>query len=239
MSETEHIDEGDGGDQFRAAEFVLGLLPAAEHAAFAARLAGEPALRAMVRRWQAEFSALDGEFAEQPAPAGVWHRLDARLFGSGARPVRWWDSLAVWRTLAGAAAAVAVVAVGLNLVRPAQVAPEEFAAQLVAALQAQDSMGVEFVALYDARSGMVKLLGVSGQSMPDRDLELWYIAGDRPAVSMGVIPAMSRLDMPLDAPARAAFTEGTVLAITLEPKGGSPSGVATGPIVSMGKATPI
>ena len=75
--------------------------------------------------------------------------------------------------------------------------------------------------------------------MPDKDYELWYIEGDDPAVSMGVIPVDQRIEIPLDAGARAKFGEGTVLAVTLEQKGGSPTGVAQGPIVAVGAATPI
>lgn len=238
MSDIGDMNEGDGGDMILAAEFVLGLLPAEEHARFAARLAADPALRAEVARWRLQFTPLDEGFAEAPAPTTAWRGVEARLFPA-AQSARWWDSLLLWRGLAGVGAAVAVVAVGLNLMRPVVPAPAEFAAQLVAALQSQDSMGVEFVALYDRSTGMVKLVGLAGEGMPDHDLELWYISGDRPAVSMGVVPPMSKMDMPLDTDARAAFSEGTVLAITLEPKGGSPTGKATGPIVSMGKATLI
>ena len=35
------------------------------------------------------------------------------------------------------------------------------------------------------------------------------------------------------------FGEGTTLAITLEPKGGSPTAGPTGPVVAAGKALPI
>ena len=85
----------------------------------------------------------------------------------------------------------------------------------------------------------MKLLGLSGEAVPDKDYELWYIKGDEPAVSMGVVPVDARTEIPLDAEARAKFDEGTVLAVTLEQKGGSPTGVAQGPIVSVGAATRI
>ena len=51
---------------------------------------------------------------------------------------------------------------------------------------------------------------------------------------MGVIPVDQRNEIPLDAAARAKIDEGTVLAVTLEQKGGSPTGVAQGPIVAAG-----
>ena len=56
---------------------------------------------------------------------------------------------------------------------------------------------------------------------------------------MGVIPVDQRLEIPLDPAAKAEIGPGTVLAVTLEQTGGSPTGVAQGPIVALGKATPI
>jgi anti-sigma-K factor RskA len=235
--EAEHSD-GPDGDNVLVAEYVLGLLDPAEHAAAARRIAAEPRLAAELRLWQTRLASLDAEFTETPAPARLWAGLESRLFGAPAR-ASWWDSLTLWRGFAAAAVAVAVIAIGLNVVRPAAPNPDELATQLVAALQAQEGSGVEFVAFYDTRSGAVKLLGLSGQVIPDKDYELWYIKGDEPAVSMGVIPVDQRKEIPLDAATRAKFEEGTVLAVTLEPKGGSPTGVATGPIVSLGKATAI
>ena len=85
----------------------------------------------------------------------------------------------------------------------------------------------------------MRLLGLSGEAVPDKDFELWYIKGDEPAVSMGVIPVDARTEIALDPEARAKFDEGTILAVTLEQKGGSPTGVAQGPIVSVGAATRI
>ena len=56
---------------------------------------------------------------------------------------------------------------------------------------------------------------------------------------MGVIPVHERLQIPLDATAKANIGPGTILAVTLEQTGGSPTGVAQGPIVSVGSAMPI
>jgi anti-sigma-K factor RskA len=85
----------------------------------------------------------------------------------------------------------------------------------------------------------VKLIGLSGAAVPDKDYELWYIKGDEPAVSMGVVPVEAKTEISLSPEARAKFDEGTILAVTLEQKGGSPTGVAQGPIVSVGAATRI
>jgi anti-sigma-K factor RskA len=226
-------------DQVLVAEYALGLLEGGERAALARRLATEPALASDLRLWRSRLSTLDNEFAEVAAPAGVLPRVESRLFASAPeRSGGWWNSLALWRGLTAAAAAVAVVAIGVNLMQP-RVDPNVLATQLVAAIQAQEGSGIEFVALYDQASGEVRITSLKGDAVPDKDFELWYIKGEQPAVSMGVIPVNERKEIPLDAAAKANIEPGTIFAVTLEQKGGSPTGKAQGPIVAVGTATPI
>lgn len=231
---------GSEDDQVLVAEYALDLLDGGERAVVARRIAAEPVLAADLKLWRQRLSTLDNEFAEVAAPAGVLSRIEARLFGSTAAGglTGWWNSLTLWRGLAGAAAAVAIVAIGLNLTQP-RFDAQTAATQLVAALQSQEGSGVEFVAFYDTGTQTVRLLGLEGQAVPDKDFELWYIEGDAPAVSMGVIPVDERTEIELDETARARIGEGTVLAVTLEQKGGSPTGVAQGPIVAVGSAMRI
>ena len=223
-----------GGDSVLAAEYALGLLPESEREAAAQRLRREPALRADLRFWLGRLSSLDDGFAEPAAPATVWAQIDRRLFASR-RGV--WESLALWRGLAGVAAAVAVVAVGLNIATPRQ-DPNAFAAELVAALSAQGS-NVQVVALYNAQSGQVRITPIAGSAVPGKDYELWAIEGQQPARSLGVIPIDSRKDVVIKPDILAGFGSGTTLAITLEQTGGSPTGKAQGPVVAVGTATPI
>ena len=181
-------------DQVLVAEYALGLLEGGERAALARRLATEPALASDLRLWRSRLATLDTEFAEVTAPAGVLSRVESRLFASAAeRPGGWWNSLALWRGLTAAAAAVAIVAVGVNLMQP-RVDPNVLATQLVAAIQAQEGSGIEFVALYDQASGEVRITSLRGDAVPNKDFELWYIKGEQPAVSMGVIPVNERME---------------------------------------------
>jgi anti-sigma-K factor RskA len=229
---------GSEDDRVLVAEYALGLLEGGERAALAHRIATEPGLQAEMRLWRERLATLDGEFAETPAPTDALGRIERRLWGEAVGPAGWWNSLAAWRWATAAAAAVAVVAVGLNLMTP-RPDVNALATQLVAALQAQEGSGVEFVAFYDQASGEVRITSLSGAAVPDKDYELWYIKGDAPAVSMGVLPVNERREIPLDAAAKAGIAAGTTLAVTLEQKGGSPTGVAQGPIVAVGKVTAI
>jgi anti-sigma-K factor RskA len=234
---TEGHSGGREDDQVLVAEYALGLLDGAERAAVLQRLATDPALAAELQVWRSRLASLDDEFADAPAPPHVLTRVETRLFGVE-RASGWWNSLMLWRGLAGAAAAVAVVAVGFNLMQP-RLDPNQLATQLVAAIEAQEGFGIEFIAFYDAAQGQVRVTSLRGDAVPDRDYELWYIKGDAPAVSMGVLPVNEKREITLDDAAKANIEPGTVFAVTLEQKGGSPTGVAQGPIVAVGTATEI
>ena len=241
MTTDEHIGGSEGGRNALVAEYVLGLLDSAEHDRVGRLIENDPALRRERDFWIARFAALNNEFEETAVPPHLYATIEARAFGDvvrASRRVSFWDSVMVWRGIAAGALAVAVVAVGFNMLQP-RFDADQMAVQLVAALQSQEGSGVEFVALYDQGSGQVRITSLKGQAVPDKDFELWYINGDKPAVSMGVVPVNARLEIPLDAAAKANIGPGTVLAVTLEQTGGSPTGVAQGPIVAVGSATPI
>ncbi len=218
------------------AEYALGLLTAAEHAALGARLKSDVALRADLAFWRTRLSSLDSEFAETAAPAAVLAAVERRVFGIEAK-TGFWNSLSLWRSLAGAAALVAAIAVGLNLTTP-RVDPNFVASQLVAAIQAEGS-NVSFVALYNPASGSVRLVSLSGDAVPEKDYELWAIEGANAPISMGVVPINAKAEVKIPAAAMTGFGAGTILAITLEQKGGSPTGAPQGPLVAKGAATQI
>jgi anti-sigma-K factor RskA len=241
MSTSDDTGGDYAGRNALVAEFVLGLLSAAEHERVGRLIENDQALRAERDFWITRFAALNAEYEETPVPAHLYGAIEARAFGDlvkGRRTVSFWENLLVWRAIAGGAVAVAVAAVGFNMMQP-RFDADQMAVQLVAALQMHEGSGVEFIAVYDQNQGQVRITSLNGEAVPDKDFELWYINGDEPAVSMGVIPVHQRLEIPLDASAKASIGPGTVLAVTLEQTGGSPTGVAQGPIVAVGSATPI
>lgn len=233
-------DDSTGDHEGRNAlvgEYVLGLLPAGEHERVGRLIEADAGLRAERDFWVARFAALDDDYAEVPPPAHLYAAIEARAFGEAARRrVSLWENLMLWRGIAAGSVAVAIAAIGFNQLQPA---PDvgTLTTQLVAALEEEGS-DVKFVALYDG-SGSVRLTALSGTDVPDRDFELWAIQGDNAPVSMGVIPVGERSTVTVSPEILAGWGEGSVLAITLEPEGGSPSGAPTGPIVAKGAVTRI
>lgn len=233
MSEQD-FKEGDEG-RAAVAEYVLGLLGPKAHAAMTVRIEQSPQLQRERDFWVQRFAYLDNQVDPVSPPAHLFSNLETRLFGEQKR-TSFWDSLALWRSIAAGALAVAAVAVGFTLLQPR---PDSgaLATQLVAALQAEGS-DVQFVALYDG-TGAVRLTSLSGHSVPGSDYELWAIQGGHDPISMGVIPVDARSTVELSDAVRTGWGEGSVLAITLEPQGGAPNGVPTGPVVAQGAVTKI
>jgi anti-sigma-K factor RskA len=69
-----------------------------------------------------------------------------------------------------------------------------------------------------------------------RVMELWLIeTADAAPVSLGVVGRDGEGVMVIEAPMRARLSEGAVLAVSLEPQGGSPTGQPTGPVIASGE----
>lgn len=240
MSTDEDIGEERGGRTL-IAEYVLGLLDASEHERVRTAIVADPRLAREEAFWRARFAALDSEFVETVPPPHVAEAIEARLFGApqvDARSGGLWESLAFWRALTAGAVAVALLAIGFSLFNLRPQSSADLAVQLVAALEAEGT-DVKFLALYDGATGNLRLTGVSGEAGLDQDFELWAIQGGNTPISMGVIEGHAHSVMPVTPNVAAGWGEGSVLAITLEPEGGSPTGGPTGPVVAQGVATPI
>ncbi|HEV7253170.1 MAG TPA: anti-sigma factor [Mesorhizobium sp.] len=229
-----------GGDDALAAEYVLGLLPAEERAAAAARIETDRGFAALVDAWDMRLAPLAAAYPEVDPPPAVRAALERALFGEGAgapavggresaRPGLW-GSLAFWRGLSAAALAALLIAVAVPLLSPPHALQDH---EMVASLAPQGS-DVHYVAVLDMSQGEVSLAHMSGEREAGSDFELWMIEGDSGPVSMGVIPVGETIQIRLTPEQRARLAAGAVLAISLEPQGGSPTGQPTGPVVATG-----
>lgn len=224
-------------DEALAAELALGLLDGEEAEAALARLERDAGFAQAVRGWQERLAALAEGLVPVMAPARARQAIRERL-GHAAAPLTE-DPAARspwWRGPAGAVLGLlAVAAVLLLLVLPALrdggMGPQGtgYHAQLVAADQ-----GLEVSATARGREMEVAL--ARGPAAEGRDWEIWWITPDGGAVvSVGLVPREGVLRMTL--PEGLAPEEGVQIALSDEPAGGSPTGVATGPIVVVAPLT--
>jgi len=225
-----------GGDDLLAAEYVLGVLPADERQIATGRIDAETGFARLVDSWEVHLSPMAAAYAEVEPPATIKPAIDRRLFSTAAASTTaapsgsLWASLAFWRGLTAAALAALVLYVAVPYVRPPVVVPQE---RLVASLAA-DGSDVKYLVVYDAGRRDVGLSLVSGERAPGKDFELWMIEGKNAPVSMGVIPAGQTTHIPVTPAVQQKLAQGAVLAVSVEPTGGSTTGQPTGPVVAAG-----
>jgi anti-sigma-K factor RskA len=225
----------------------------------------EPQLHEQHQHEQHQHALHDLSPAElPPAPANdtkaAAAATDAAASGSGLSPesmrvVMFAKQTYFWKRGAGAAGALAAslaVILGLQLYAP-NVLPDPLRPQIrtrvvkvqspappippqyVAVLQ-KDGSAPAFILTVDAGSKTFTVRRVAASQEPGKDYELWIVSDklQRPR-SLGVIgsgdftvnPALKAFD--------AEIVNQATYAVTVEPEGGSPTGVATGPIVFTGK----
>lgn len=210
-----------------AGEYVLGVLEPDAAREVEAALAGNEALRRAVIFWEERLHGLSSLAPPAAPPPNSWDNIAARIGGTKppARPPLW-QSLTLWRSsTAVAAAATAALALYIGLTPPAA------GPRFVAVLHAPQQSEPAWVATAGGNGLLVR--AVAGETAPrDRAFELWAIApGAKQPQSLGVIPADGRLELGALPP---AIRTGGTLAISIEPKTGSPTGQPTGPVVFVG-----
>lgn len=141
-----------------------------------------------------------------------------------------WDSVALWRWTTGASLAGAMAMLLMVVLRPA--APPRPAAAL---LQVGGTTEVFLVEQLSGNGLSVRaVMPVAVAS--GKDLELWALsAGTTRPVSLGVIPAVAQR-LVVQHPG-VQLVQNTKLLVSLEPKGGSPTGQPTGPVLFAGTLT--
>lgn len=201
-------------DDLLAAEYVLGTLPHADRLAVETRINKDPAFAKAVTDWENRLSSLNDAYIDAPAP-NLLPQIEARLFGVAPKKPPFWKS---WFAGAAVAAALGIAAFAILPIGPA--------VQPVTTLAADGSALRYDVTL---QGGDLRVARVAGGAA-DTGLvhELWLIAGSAAPVSLGLIEG----DM-LELQARD-LAPGMVLAISLEPAGGSPTGAPTGPVLVTG-----
>ena len=228
-----------------AAEYVLGTLPADERARFAERLQGDADLRATVAQWQARFAPLnDVAPDEAPSPA-LWQALERSIARHGFGPVA--PELATnvvqlrrrvtfWRGATLATGALAAAMAGFVVLDRLSV-PEAPAGQRYVAVVDTGGREPALIAEVDTATGLIRVRSLQAQTPAGQSLELWHIAEGHQPRSLGILEAGADAQTIQDA-ASAGPVDG-VIAVTVEPPGGSPSGAPTGPVVYSGRLIPV
>jgi anti-sigma-K factor RskA len=219
-----------------AAEYVLGTMPGRSRRRFERLIAEEPALARLVGAWADRLAPLDMATPPQEPPARVWRAIEGRIARAAAPPrpaPSWRDSLAFWRGLAIAASVATVV---LALYLAVFSGPATAPVPTVVAVLADHGGAPGWIAITGPRHGEISVSAIRPAPAPaGRSFELWGIAGGSPR-PLGLLrpqPGHATIMRAGEMP-----PPGGVLAVSLEPANGSPTGRPTGPVLYQGTVMP-
>jgi anti-sigma-K factor RskA len=209
-----------------AGEYVLGLLSGAARRRFERLLMDSAGLRASLSFWEGRFAAWSLTLAPVEPPKYLWWRLMGRIRRER-RPDREVLGNRFWRVWAVAATLVlAVLVVSERLAPPAEVKPSAVA--LVSDVKGQPMWLISVHP--EARRIDMKVV-TPNPPPPGKSYELWMLPGSGSPVPMGLMNAEGIASETVSAELLAKLAAAKGLAISLEPEGGSPTGLPTGPVV--------
>jgi anti-sigma-K factor RskA len=244
-------DSGDeyGGESL-AGEYVLGLLSGEALLDARGRMANDATFARDVADWDERLAPLFDTIAPIAPPARVWEAIAAALQHRSAEAaangevVHLRRQVRRWQLGTGVAAALASVLaiVGLQPARVEPGAPPPATAvpvppPLIAAFAPKGGGTISVV--YRPHEGR---LIARASELPNRaghDLELWVLPPGGAPLPLGVVPPDNDRSLALAPAIPAKLSPGAMLAVSLEPVGGSPTGLPTGPVLATAKITPI
>jgi anti-sigma-K factor RskA len=218
-----------------AAEYVLGTMIGRVRGRFQRLLKYDAALRRDVAAWEMRLAPLAALASEVTPPARVWRAITARIAGVR-RKTGFWTDVGVWR---GFAAVSTVLVLMLAAVLVSREPPAEEPIARVAVLandKSQPAVVISLPAKTPAAQPHLKIKMLTQLELPvSKSFELWMLPGDaQPPVSLGVIKADLTQTIQVTDAASRLLPEISGMAISVEPEGGSKTGLPTGPVILSG-----
>ena len=234
-----------------AAEYVLGTLRGPARRRFERLIASESDIARRVEDWAQRLDPLTEAAPAIEPPAQTWPAILRRigpapdrarrglvefLFGRPTEAVPslatagLWYCVSFWRQIGIASAAIAALLFVYLFIAP----PSSPTHMALLADAANNPVLVVSLDLHHDR------LTLDATKLPaaetGKSLELWILPSSGNPRSLGVIPG-GQLSLPLDLKAAEDLAQGA-LAVSLEPAGGSPTGLPTGPVLYSGPVLP-
>jgi anti-sigma-K factor RskA len=197
-----------------ASEYVLGTLRGRARRRFERWLVS-PQVKAMVTAWEERLAGLEPPMEKVTPPANVWRGT-----------MRW---------LAIAASVLLLAVLGVMLLqKPSK--PDLLATQR-AAITAEQTIYWQVELL--GRNEEVRIRVQAPHDLESgKALELWALPDGGSPVSLGLLPTQGEFHRVLTAAQRTALAGSKQLAVSLEPAGGSPTGLPTGPVLHVAPLAP-
>ena len=221
-----------------AAEYVLGTLSARVRRRFEFHLRGNPQLRRAVSQWETRLAPLTDALPAIEPPARVWQAIKTRLrIGRAAAP-GFWESLSFWRVSSFASGLLALALIVL-VVAPKPETPVE-GGRMVVVMNDLATRKPAMTATWEpgqraAPSLRIRVMG-HAEMASNTAWELWMLpGGEQKPVSLGLITTHETQVVKIPQALAAGLDSAYGLAMSVEPAGGSPTGLPTGPVLYAGE----
>lgn len=218
-----------------AGEYVLGTLDGAERRTVEARLESDDVLRRAVADWESRLQPLAETITPETPPPYLLERIMTATGHTETSPV---DvtvlerSVRRWRISSAVLAGLTLGLIGV-IAADRVLQPQRLAGEYVAVLAADDVQS-GFVVTIDLTNERLTIRRVADPAPEAHAYELWEIEPGQNPRSLGLIDAAYE-----DVVIERVPSEDAVLAVSLEPTGGSPTGQPTGPVVFSGSVTRV
>jgi anti-sigma-K factor RskA len=240
-------------DNVMAADYVMGLLDDADHAAAERRLATEPSFAQAVSAWRERLADLDLTAEEAPPSPALWQRIadatrvapiDALPSARAAlRGATLWDDIRFWRGLGigGAFAALLFATIMIGALATSRQLRHDMLAlaqrkPVYVAVLVNDTTKEAGAIVNAFSNGRVELIPLRPIEVPaGRTLQVWTL-WDRAIGPKSIGVTGQPRTLQLDLESLPETRQDQLFEITLEPEGGSPIGRPTGPILFKGNA---
>jgi anti-sigma-K factor RskA len=209
-----------------AAEYVLGTLRFRARRRFERWLLS-PQVGGLVKAWEERLAGLEPRLEPVAPPATVWSGIEKRL------ELRKLGRLPVSRYLAIAASLLFFAMLGVFAVYkgPGTVQTPQLAVTQKAFIEADPQTIYWRVELLGRNEELSMHVHVVHDLPAGKALELWALTASGTPVSLGLLPVTGDHHRVLTPAQRAALDGARQLAVSLEPVGGSPTGLPTGPVL--------
>lgn len=235
-------------DDLRCAEYALGVLDADARREVEQQMRDDPRINARVEQWQQRLAPLADEIGEVTPAAYVWPRILAALDMQIDAPTRsaaatsrrtesgLWNNLRLWHWIGVGASAVAAACLIALFAMPRQPSapPALHQGYMVASIQ-QNNGVAGWTATMDLQHARMIVVPASPAALPaGKASELWLIPPGQKPIALGVIGSHKPTSVALSPALLAQLSAKALLAVSVEPPGGSPTGQPTGPVIAKG-----
>jgi anti-sigma-K factor RskA len=209
-----------------AREYVIGTLHGRARRRFARVLSSSLVARRAVASWERQLVPLAASVRPVQPPVESWSRIETAIgrrkpgapatFGGG------------WAALAAGFALVAILFGSLYFTQAPTVEQPTYVAVVT-----DDATGPVWLMQGFEQARSLRVTTVNPRPVPaGSSYELWMLpGGGAQPVSLGLIPDAGAATLTLTAAQLAVLGNTPTLAVSVEPAGGSPTGLPTGPVI--------